>query len=299
MFDKKGRCDIQVPTQKIFNLNPATTPQVIWGELDPGVDYGEDALTVLPTGSIYLQIIETDGTVTSSAGWYKSLSDEAAETLLISPWTLFSNPGVTVGNEAIDYASDEFVAYLPGMIHVVTETKPTGDYRTAWLKVSVGGERADWVSLAESAAIEYIVAAITRTADYAVTATADWATPTWADVATGTPTVLTDTTGSSGLVGAAMALTIQTSGVYRIDAQISMLATGSPTKGQLAVKVGSTYHVLAQAAAPTDKTFVLNGSIVLELTAADILVAAGAHDGSDGDITSTRLGVQMVGPVPA
>jgi hypothetical protein len=290
---------VQIPTEKIFSLNPATTPQIIYGDLDPGVDYGEDALTVLPTGSIYLQIIETAGVVTSSAGWYKNLSDEAADTLLISPWTLFSNPGVTVGDDAIDYASDEFVAYLPGMIHVVAETKPTGEYRTAWMKVSVGGERANWISLAESEAIEYIVAAITRTGSWTVTATSDWATPTWADVATGTPTVLTDSTNSSGLVGSAMALTIQTSGVYRIDAQVSMLATGSPTKGQLAVKVGSTYHVLGQAPTATDKTLVINGSIVLELTAADILVAAGAHDGSDGAITAARLGVQMIGPTPA
>ena len=65
--------------------------------------------------------------------------------------------------DAIDYASDEFVAYQPGMMHVVTETKPTGDYRTAWLKVSVGGERTNWLALAESQAIEYVVAAITRT----------------------------------------------------------------------------------------------------------------------------------------
>lgn len=290
---------MQIPTERIFSLNPATTPQVIWGELDPGVDYGEDALTILPTGSIYLQIIETDDVVTSSAGWYKSLSDEAAETLLISPWTLFSNPGVTIGDDAIDFASDEFVAYLPGMMHVVTETKPTGDYRTVWIKVSTGGERTNWVAMAESEAIEYVVAAITRTADFAVTATSDWATPAWTDAATGTPTVLTDTTNGSGLVGTAMALTVQTSGVYRIDAQVSMLATGSPTKGQLAVKKNSTYYVLGQAASPTDKTFVIQGSIVLPLVAGDILVAAGAHDGGNGNITTARLGVQMIGPTPA
>lgn len=236
---------------------------------------------------------------TSSNGWYKSLTDEVAETLLVSPWTLFSNPSVTVGTDAIDYASDEFVAYQPGMMHVVTETKPTGDYRTAWLKVSVGGERTNWLALAESQAIEYVVAAITRTADYGVTATSDWATPTWTDVTTGTPTVLTDTTNGSGLVGTAMTLTIQTSGVYRIDAQASMLATGSPTKGQVAVKVDSTYYVLAQGATPTDKTLVLQGSIVLELTAGAILAVAGAHDGDNGNIKAARLGVQMIGPIPA
>lgn len=287
---------MQIPTTKVFSLNPASTPQITWGTLDPATEFTDDDLALLPPASTYYRMIGDP--ITSATGWFKAMTDEAADLLAISPWVLISFPAITTGTATPDFASDEFVAYVPGQSYVQTATLPTGAYRTVWTKVSAGGERSNWISLPESTAIEYIVASITRTANIATTPTTDWATPVWNDYATGTPTVTINSTGSIGLVGTAMALTIKTAGIYRITAQVWLTAAGSDTKAQLALKKNSTYYVLAQAPTPSDATAVLNGTITLPLAVADVLVVAGAHDGDAGNLTRATLELQGIGPTP-
>jgi hypothetical protein len=215
---------MQIPNQRVFSLNSAVTPEIQWGTVSPSTNSGNVTLTAMPVGSMYVQQIG-GSPITSCIVWVKTVSDIVAAQNLVNPWTAVSQASVADGAAYPDFASDEFMAYQPGMIYIHNETKDTGTYRTAWLKVSDGGTRSDWVSLAESESLERVIASITATG--LTTDIAEAATLTWRYLTTGTPTTLEEEPSTAGIVRTDLRLNIPSDGLYEVRAGCVMTNSGA------------------------------------------------------------------------
>lgn len=285
---------MQIPNNRVFNLNSAVTPEIQWGTISPSDNNNNPTLTAMPVGSMYIQQLG-GSPVTSCIVWVKTISDLVAAQNYVSPWTAVSQTPVSTGSTAPDFASDELMLYQPGMIYVHNETKNTGTYRTAWLKVVDGGTRSDWLSIAESESLERMFVTITANPSYDI---AENSALTWRFPTSGTPTVVEESPTNSGAVGSGMTLTVPTGGLYSIN----MIATISPSidavgviglalNGAISIPLQSTRMIALSTA-------YISGSCVTRLSKDNIIGLAVAIVASSGThiLTDVRISMALIAP---
>lgn len=285
---------MQIPNQRVFSLNSAVTPEVQWGTVSPSSNSGNAVLTAMPVGSMYVQQI--GGTpITSCIVWVKTVSDIIAAQNLVNPWTAFSQAAVTDGATYPDFASDEFMQYQPGMFYVHNEVKDSGTYRTAWMKITDGGTRSDWVSFAESESLERVIASITATG--LTTDIAEAVSLTWRYVTTGTPVVLEEEPSTLGITGADLRLNVPTDGLYQVHA-FGQVAIGGNCSGSLAIAVNGSADYPVASAYSVNAEVILCGSELIRLEADDVVGIAVAIQAGSGAYTLTdmRLSLILVAP---
>ena len=281
---------MQIPNNRVFNLNSAITPEIRWGELNPSVDSGNATLVALPVGSVYVQTLGAPN-VTSCIVWVKTLSDLVAAQNMKSAWTAISQTPVATGDTPPVFSSDEFMAYQPGMIYVQNETKGSGTYRTAWLKASPGGTRSNWISIAESQVLERVVASIKNDSLSALINRN--VVLTWEHLYTGTPTVLEEYPPNIGIVGSNLRLTVPTNGLYNVFAyaRIAANAIGDASMG---VSVNGSSSVYFMDKTTTSAECFLSGSILIRLAKNDAIGVAVAVQATAGNYTLTNIRLSML-----
>ncbi len=286
---------MQIPNNRVFNLNSAVTPEIQWGTVSPSSNSGNATLTAMPVGSVYVQQLGTSP-ITSCIVWVKTISDLVAAQNLVNPWTAVSQAPVAAGSASPDFASDEFMAYQPGMVYVHNEAKDTGTYRTAWMKVADGGTRSDWLSIAESESLERVIASITATG--LTTDIAEAINLTWRYLTTGTPVVLEETPANAGIVGTNLRFTVPTDGLYQVYGY-GALSSSTDFTWQMAFAVnGSVTRPMAASFNYSTAGGVLSATELIRMEKDDVLGLAFAVRASSGTYTLTdmRLSMMLVAP---